>query len=62
MTDSEPVELLHSITDEEMVEYQGLCAMADKLLQSHRAGNLGLVSEKERLMTQLAQIRRKDMT
>jgi hypothetical protein len=50
------IEFTHSITDDQMCEYQSLKTFAEKLLQVHRAGNLGLVKERDRLMTQLAQI------
>lgn len=56
MTDSEPVELLHSITDEEMVEFQALKSIAQKILQAQDNGTLGLLKERERIILQLREV------
>lgn len=46
----------HTISDSDMVEYQLLKSLAHKILASHRAGTLGLIKERERLLGQLADI------
>lgn len=54
--ETETVELLHSITDEEMVEFQALKSIAQKILQAQDNGTFGLLKERERIILQLREV------
>lgn len=60
MTPAPDIFVGHVIDDDSYAEYQALKSLAQKILQAQDNGVFGLVGERDRILTQLRQVYRKE--